>query len=85
MWVLGCHSRPVHCNSQPVLRRKDEVTLAFFRVPMIYRKRYFSKGVPFPCSEMRVASRTDRSHQGMQRVSTTREQSSEDDDEFDVR
>jgi len=80
MWVLGCHSRPVHCNSQPVFRRKDEVTLA-----IIYRKRYFSKVVPFPCSEMRVASRTDRSHQGMQRVSTTREQSSEDDDEFDVR
>lgn len=83
MWVLGCHSRPVHCNSQPDFRRKDEVTLAFFRVPRFTEKG--QKDVPFPCSEMRVASRTDRSHQGMQRVSTTREQSSEDDDEFDVR
>ena len=57
MWVLGCHSRPVHCNSQPDFRRKDEVMFAFFRdLP----KKVFFEGRPI--SVQRDASRKqDRS------------------------
>jgi len=60
MWVLGCHSRPVHCNSQPVFRRMDEVTLAFFKGPHDLPKKVFFEGRPI--SVQRDASRKqDRS------------------------